>query len=255
MPSPPFRTALVTGASSGLGRGLALSLARKGCELVLVARREALLQELAGEVEAAGGCAHVRPLDCGDAEAVVQCVREADAELGGLELVVANAGIGRARPASKLEPEEVVDVLRVNTLGACATLIAAVQPMLARGGGTLVAMSSQASRRGLPAAGSYSASKAALSTFCETLRIDLAHKGIRVVDVRPGFVRTAMTEGNQHPMPCMWELDRATEYILRGIERGTPVLSFPWQMTLTMGLGRLLPEWLWRALARRALSG
>ena len=165
----------------------------------------------------------------------------------------ANAGVGLADPAGRMSTEDVSETLRVNALGACATLHAAVGPMLERGGGTLVGLSSLASRRGMPGAGSYCASKAALSTYCETLRIDLAHKGVRVVDVRPGYVHTAMTAGAPHPLPFVWELDRAVEHILRGIEKGRAIVAFPWPVVGLLGFGRLLPERLWRALARRLL--
>ena len=197
----------------------------------------------------------VQPLDVSDRAAVGEAVARWDRDTGGLDLVLANAGLGRACPAHKLEPDEALELLEVNVIGACATLLAAVGPMVARGRGTLVGMSSLAGMRGLPAAGTYSASKAALSAFLETLRIDLARKGLSVVDIRPGFVKTAMTADNAFPMPFLMELDEAADRCLAGIDRGKAVVAFPWPMYAAMVLARGMPGALWRWLASRQSPG
>ena len=191
------RSILITGASSGIGRALALEYARGGASVALSARRADELEAAAADVRAAGGRALVLPLDVTDAEAVGDAVRRADRDLGGLEMVVANAGRGDWRHGSQLRWEDVQAVLDVNVRGAMATLLAAVPAFLARQGGHLVAVTSLAGRRGLPMSAAYSASKAAMTVFLESLRIDLAAAGIRVTDVQPGFVVTPMTEGSR----------------------------------------------------------
>jgi short-subunit dehydrogenase len=123
--------------------------------------------------------------------------------------------------------------------------------MLARGRGTLAGVSSLAGARGMPASGSYSASKAALSTFLETVSVDLAGSGVRVVDLRPGFVQTPMTADNRFAMPFLLEVDDAARRCVRALERGRSVHAFPLPMALGVGLARFLPPRLWRRFARR----
>ena len=247
-----FAKALITGASSGLGRAIALELARRGTRtFVLIARREDLLSSLAAELRDLGTGARTIVLDVAQTDDVIRIVREEDAACGGFDLVLANAGIGLARPMPELEWDDLKRVLDVNTQGAIATLFAALSPMLVRNRGTLAGMSSQASQRGLPGSGSYSASKAALSTWLETLRLDLAESNVRVVDIRPGFVKTPMTEGAQHPQPFLVELEPAARRCVDDLERGRPVSTFPWPMAVLIWIARRMPDGLFGVIARR----
>jgi len=247
---PRFRTAYITGASSGLGAEIARRLAAGGTRVVLAARREHLLERLAAELRAAGGAADVAPVDVADGEAAHAEVARWDRELGGLDLVLANAGVGEAHPAQELAWPEVERVLRINALGACATLMGGLGCMLPRNGGTLSAVSSLAAYRGFPTSGAYSASKACVSTFLETLQADLRGTGIRVVDVRPGFVRTPMTAANDLPMPFLMDVGPAAQIIVRALERGRPLCAFPLPMWLATGLAQALPNAVWRGVAR-----
>jgi len=254
LPVAVFRTAFVTGASSGIGRQVAARLAAGGTRVVLAARRADLLAEAAAGIRRAGGAADVCPLDVAEPDRVEHAVRDWDERTGGLDLVLANAGVGSTRPAAALSVAEVTALLAVNVTGACATLTAAVGPMVARGRGTLAAVTSLAGVRGMPLSGAYSASKAALSTYLETLRIELEPRGLRVVDVRPGFVETAMTAGNRFPMPFLLELDDAARRAVRALERGRAVAAFPWQLALPLRVAASSPPRVWQRLARR-LSG
>lgn len=247
---PRFRTAYVTGASSGLGAEVARRLAAGGTRVVLAARRAHLLEELAAELRAAGGAADVAPLDVADADAARAEVARWDRDLGGLDLVLANAGVGDAQPAAELAWSDVERVLRINALGACATLVGGLHCMLSRGRGTLGAVSSLAAYRGFPTSGAYSASKACLSTFLETLQADLRRTRIRVVDVRPGYVRTPMTaDGDERRMPFLMDVGPAAERIVRALERGQPLCAFPLPMWLACGLAQALPNRVWRGIA------
>lgn len=248
---PIFENALVTGASSGLGRAIALELGARGTRVWLAARREPELAELAREIEARGGRARVQPLDVRDPERLIEGVRAIECASGGLDLVLANAGVGRAAHASELELGAQLELIDVNVRGAIATLLAALPPMLQRGRGTLAGVSSLAGRRAMPGSGSYSASKAALSGFLETMRIDLGPCGLAVVDIRPGFVRTPMTAANRFTMPFLWEVERAARVSVDALERGRAVCAFPWQMRWLTSFARALPDPLWCALARR----
>jgi NADP-dependent 3-hydroxy acid dehydrogenase YdfG len=251
----PPQSILITGASSGIGRALALEYARGGAALALCARRVPELDSLSAEIHALGGRAIAIPLDVRDTQAVSDAVRRADRELGSLEMVIANAGRGSTQHGSRLDWEQVADVLDVNIRGAFATLVAAIPIFLAHGRGHLVGVSSLAGRRALPRSAAYSASKSALSTFLESLRIDLAPSGVRVTDVRPGFVDTPMALGSSHPRPLQWPVEKAARYIARRLERTPAVIAFPWPLVLATSIARLLPARIYDRLIRLAERG
>ncbi|OQB15836.1 MAG: putative oxidoreductase [Deltaproteobacteria bacterium ADurb.Bin207] len=246
-----YNNAFITGASSGLGLALSKRLSRQGTRVILAARRESELRSAAESIRADGGQAQVCVLDVSQPEAVFESIRWWDQQTGGFDLVIANAGVGRTKAAYRLDWKDVSAVLQVNVMGAFATLFAGMECMLKRKRGTLVGISSLAGMRGLPKTGAYSASKAALGTFLETLRADLASQGIRVVDVRPGFIDTAMTKGNRFKMPFLLDVERAAEMTLQGIHRGMPVVSYPWPVASTMYLARSIPDLAWGVIARR----
>ncbi|MEJ7733133.1 MAG: SDR family NAD(P)-dependent oxidoreductase [Polyangiaceae bacterium] len=190
MKALPWRTALITGASSGIGRGLAERLAAGGVHVVLAARREALLAEVAAGITARGGKARAEVLDVSDTEKTVAVVRAVDAELEGLDLVVANAGVGAPQAAEgqtvSFEWENLAGAFHTNFCGAAATLTAALPRMVARGRGHLVAIGSLASFGALPDAAAYCAPKAGLAMLLECLRLDLRGTGVKVTSVHGG---------------------------------------------------------------------
>jgi short-subunit dehydrogenase len=235
------RSLLVTGASSGIGRALALEYARGGAHLALCARRAPELDALATQVRTLGGAAICIPLDVCDSDAVEEAVRRADRDLGGLDMVIANAGRGGSQHSSRLTWKDVAAIVDVNIRGALATLVAAIPIFLAHQRGHLVGISSLAGVRALPMSAAYSASKAALSTFIESLRIDLAPAGIGVTDVQPGFVATPMIASSTHPTPFRWPADKAARHIARRLERVPAVIAFPWPLVLATRVARLLP--------------
>jgi short-subunit dehydrogenase len=249
----PFATALVTGASSGIGRALALELGRRGVAVALAARRRPELETLAAEIERVGTRAVVLPADLAEPAEGLAVVAAAEAALGRLDLVIANAGVGGNAPVAEQAWNDIERMVRVNVLGALAVVRAALPAMLARSSGAIAGISSLASFRGLPRAAAYSASKAALSTFLESARVECHGRGVSVTDVHPGYVRSEMTAGRGRRMPFLMDADRAARLILRAIVRRRAVYSFPWQMALLLGGVRMLPPWLFdRLLAGRA---
>jgi len=247
-----YRHAIITGASSGIGRALALRLATRGVRLTIASRRIAELKVLAAEIEGVGGHAEICQLDVSDPDVTQRTIREIDQRVGGVDLVIANAGVSaRHRPAD-LSWERCKNVINTNVCGGVATLVALVPQMVERGSGHLVGVSSLAQYRGLPRAAAYCASKAFLSTFLEGLRIDLSGTGVTVTDIRPGFVKTAMTATNQHPMPFLMELPPAVDLIENAILKKKSVLTFPWQLATVMRTARLLPNTVYDPAVRRA---
>ncbi len=248
------RSVFITGASSGLGRGLALHYARAGATVHAAARRQARLEALAAEVARAEAPGRIVPveLDVTDAAAQAAAIARAEEEAGGaLDLVVANAGVGEPTPATRMEWRTVKRVLDVNVSAACVTLAAALPAMVARGEGTLVAVSSLAAFRGFPGSAAYCASKAALHAFMESLRVDLRGSGVRALTVYPGFVKTELTAKNRFFMPFLMELDDAVRIMAKGIARGDPVVLFPAPMSAAARALAMLPRFLYEPLAAR----
>ncbi len=251
MAEQKYGTALVTGASSGLGRGLALWFAKRGTRVFAAARRLDHLQSLAEEARAAGGTVEPVEMDVSRPDETMARIQQLDADCGGLDLVVANAGVGLDTNGRRFDWERAKKVLEVNVTGAAATLSAVLPKMVERKRGHLVGVSSLAAFRGLPKNAAYSGSKAFLAIFMESLRVDLQGTGVRVTCIHPGFVKSAMTAPNRHPMPFLLETEDGAERMARAITRGVPVYTFPWQMAAVMRLVSALPDFLYLPLARR----
>ncbi len=245
-----YENVFITGASSGIGAGLAEKLVARGARVYAAARRMDRLEELSAATADSPGELIPVQLDVNDTGAVIEAIRGADEETDGLDLVIANAGVGRIRNGRKLTWEDVSPVLQTNVLGASATLTAALPAMIERGRGQLVAISSLAGLRGLPRNAAYSASKAALSTFLESLRVDLNGTGIYVTCVHPGFIKTPMTEDNKSYMPLLMEEDAAVSKIMKGIDRRKTVVEFPWLLAKLVRFLRFLPDRAYDFVAR-----
>lgn len=249
------RTVFITGASSGLGRGLADHYATAGATVYAVARRQDRLEALRGELEASRARGRIVPiaLDVCDSDALAAAIADSEKDAGGaLDLVIANAGIAEHSDARKIDWRAVRRVMDVNVTSACVTIAAALPAMVERGSGTVAAMSSMAAFRGLPGNAAYSGSKAALYTFMESLRVDLHGTGVRAVSIHPGFVKTELTARNRFPMPFLMELDDAVACMARGLERGDAVIAFPRPMVALMRAVEWIPEFAWERFAGRA---
>lgn len=251
MAEQSYKTALITGASSGLGRGLALWLARRGTKVYAAARRKELLEALAQEAQAAGLSVEPVEMDVANAEATRERIAAVDSACGGLDLVVANAGVAGETRAQRFKWELARQIIDVNVTGAVATLSAVLPQMVERDRGHLVGVSSLAGYRGLSRNAAYSASKAFLSTFLESLRVDLRGTGVRVTCINPGFIKTDMTAKNKHPMPFLLEAEDAVERMGHAIVRGDTVYSFPWQLSAPLRLVKVMPDALFDPLMRK----
>lgn len=241
---------MITGASSGIGRGLAISAARRGASVGLIARRASVLDEVMSEIESSGGKGVAVAADVQDSDGLRAAAERVANELGPIDTLIANAGLGTTTHASKLEPSEVANVFQVNVLGAANSVAAVLPEMISRGSGHLVAISSLAAYRGLPKSAAYCASKAALSSLFESLRIDLMHSGVAVTTIHPGFIKTELTAGRGR-MPYLMELDYAVEKIIRAIERGKRSYAFPWQLATIVRAGLVMPAAMYDWIAAR----
>ncbi|MEX1367725.1 MAG: SDR family NAD(P)-dependent oxidoreductase, partial [Nannocystaceae bacterium] len=215
------------------------------------ARREDALQQVAEAIAADGGQATVHPIDVSDPEATVDAIAAIDADVGGLDLVVANAGVAQGKWSGKLTWDDCRSTIDVNVTGATATLVAALPAMVQRKRGHLVGISSIASYRGLPKFAAYSASKAYLSHFLEGLRVDLRSTGVAVTDIRPGYVRTPMNEGTGS-LPFSVTAEDAAQRIWKAIAGRRAVLTFPLPMATAAHTMSAVPNVLYdRIVGRR----
>jgi len=237
------QVAVITGASSGIGWALAKALAAEGCKVGLVARRREQLAALAQEIEQAGGAAAYAPADVAEREPTLAAIRAVAEQLGPVDLLVANAGVGAPTRLEPLNVHDVEKMFRVNVLGVVYAIEAVLPAMLARGRGHLAAVSSMAAYKGLPGESGYTASKAAVNNYLEGLRIQLRGRNIAVTTICPGFVKTPMTDVNEFKMPFLLTADDAARRIVRALRRRKKVFNFPWQMALLMKLTAWLPDW------------
>lgn len=247
------KTVFLTGASSGIGEGLAVALARRGAVIGLVARRREMLEELAARCESAGGTARVFVADVTDAMAIGDAARSFRKEFGRIDILIANAGIGgNDEKTRSYDPESVKKVIDINLLGAVNSIHAVVPDMIERGSGHLVAISSLAGFRGLPKSAAYSASKAGMTTFFESVRLDVADRGIAVTIIQPGFIRTPLTSSRANKMPFLMELDDAIPHFINAIGKRKRFAAFPWQLATVVRAGKFMPSWLYDRIAGRA---
>src|ERR1044072_3344398 len=217
---------LITGASSGIGRGLALELARRGARVGLLARRREILEEVVKGIAAAAGRAIALPADVTQPEAVRAAVAELRRAFGRIDLLVANAGISINTFVPDLCEKAIADLINVNVIGVVNSVSAVLGEMVAQKSGHLVVNSSLAAYRGLPKSAAYCASKAAISSFFEALRIDLKGSGVDVTIIHPGFVRTQMIRSIART-PYLMEVDHAVRKIVRAIEKRKKGYAFP----------------------------
>jgi short-subunit dehydrogenase len=239
----------ITGASSGLGEGLALHYATPGAVIGLCARRAPLLAELSQAIAARGARAHVHAVDVSDTAAMQQAADRFAAEAGGVDLVIANAGIGIAHATLAGKSEPIARLMRVNVIGVTNTVVPFVPLMLQQGSGTLVAVSSMAGHRGLPGRAAYSASKAAVITFMDALRLDLHGTPVHAMTLCPGFVHTPLTASLAGKLPFAISRDEAVTQMERAIARREHTFTFPWQMRLLSRILKIAPEGLLRKLS------
>jgi short-subunit dehydrogenase len=242
----------LTGASSGIGEALAIELAKKGAILGLLARREDLLNEIAAKCEQAGGKARVFACDVVDEKGVHAAAESLRSEFGKIDVMIANAGIGGSGHAKNLKTADVKRVIDINLIGAVNAITAVLPDMLEKKSGQLVAVSSLAGFRGLPFSASYSASKAAMTNFFESVRLDVQNQGVSVTIIQPGFIRTPLTGGRPNQMPFLMELDDAIPYFINAIERRKKFAAFPWQLAAFVRLARIFPASIYDKIAGRA---
>ena len=242
----------VTGASSGIGRALALKLARQGFRVAVTARNLESLLSLQTEARDSGGAIIVLDGDvthAGDMERVVNAI---EYEHGGLQAAILNAGVYIPVRGGDLKVEDFEKTFAVNLSGVVHCLVPAVRAMKARKQGRILLVSSVTGYGGLPTSAAYGATKAALINMAESLKFDLDPLGIDLQVVNPGFVETPATAQNAFEMPALVSADVAARRIIEGMAAGGFEITFPRRFTYVLKLLRLLPYALYFPLVRKA---
>jgi short-subunit dehydrogenase len=241
------RTILITGASSGIGEALAEAYAGPGVTLVLTGRDRERLDAVAARCAERGAAVRAATVDVADRAAMADWLALVDRETP-VDLCIANAGISGGTGRRGESEEQARRILAVNVDGVLNTIHPLIGPMRERGKGQLALVSSLAGLRGYPGAPAYCASKAAVKSYGESLRLDLRPAGIEVSVICPGFVKSRITDRNRFPMPFLMDANRAASIIRRGLERNRGRIAFPLPTYLMAWMVAMLPAALADAL-------
>jgi short-subunit dehydrogenase len=252
------RTALVTGAASGIGRAIALRLGHEGARVGLIDRNEDGLKEVRTELDDLGARSASAAADVRSRAEVHTAGAALADQLGPVELLFPCAGVCGFEVVDDLKVPQVERIVQVNFLGVVYAIEAVLPGMLERRAGRIVAMASMTAVRGIPFEASYGASKAALVTYLESLRPSLRRRGVIVTLAYPGFVQTPlldglMREGMSRP-PGVIDANTTARKILRAARRGRRTVSFPLGLTALVSVGRMLPGFLYDRVMTRMAS-
>jgi NAD(P)-dependent dehydrogenase (short-subunit alcohol dehydrogenase family) len=245
------KVVLIVGASSGIGRVLALRFAAEGALVVATARRRERLEALAVEITARGGRSSMHAADAQDGAAAEGVVQACVAEHGRIDLLVLNAGGAPAIDMRRMRSAEVLAYMRSNYDVAVNYLFPVLQQMRRQRDGLVAVTNSLAGLLGVPMQGPYSAAKGALRLLIDTCRIEFGSFGIRFVSIYPGFIATEATAHDGMPAPLEQSEEQAVDHVMRAIRRECMDYAFPWPMAALVKLSQLLPKrWVVRILRR-----
>ncbi|MEJ5989349.1 SDR family oxidoreductase [Ramlibacter sp. PS3R-8] len=246
------RLVFITGASSGIGQALAWRYHQAGWRLALSARRAADITQWAQAQGIPAERFRVYGADVAQTDSIVAAGRACIDAQGVPDVVIANAGISVGVDTGMREDLDVIArIYATNNVGLAATFHPFIDAMVRRGSGTLVGIASVAGIRGLPGHAAYCSSKAAVISYCESLRGEMRSHGVRVVTIAPGYVDTPLTQRNRYGMPFLMKAPRFADAAFRTIAAGRSYRVIPWQMGIVAKLLRVLPD----ALFDKAMAG
>ena len=249
---PEDGVAWITGASTGIGRQVAMDLASQGYTVAATARDQKGLDSLAAEAAATGRRIVPFLCDVTDEKNMDRTIAQIESELGSIVLAVFNAGTYSPTHGERLETSNFVNTFRVNVFGVVFGLVPVADRMRDRGFGQVVLVGSVTSYFGLPSAAAYGATKAALNSMAQSLKYDFDKLNIRIHVVNPGFVDTPLTAKNKFNMPGLMPVDKASQRMVDGIAHGGFEITFPRRLAWVLKAGTFLPQMLYHRLIRRA---
>lgn len=244
------KVVLITGASSGIGEAMAKKFAEEGALLALTARRKEVLDKFIKNLEVKTRAASYK-CDVTNIDEIKSVYRQVKIDFGKVDIAVLNSGVSFRSSIKEFSSEKAKLIFETNVLGIINFVEVLLPDFMNERNGVIVGVSSLADSRGFPKSGFYCASKAAATIFLESLRIELKPYNVKVITVRPGFVKTPMTDKNEFFMPFLMEPDKAAEIIVKGIKKGKKRIQFPLAISLAVRFLRIIPDSLFEYLASR----
>jgi len=245
-----FKNVLIIGTSVGIGKALALEYANTGHNLVLLSRNLEAIKELAVVIVSKGVKCFYQQCDVSVYEQVRDGISFAQKSLGTIDLAIINAGIGSPEWMSGFRSSELKRIYNTNVFGIAHSLEFLIPIMKLQGYGKIAGVSSLADVRGYSGSSAYASSKAAASRLLETARVELKLHNINVITVKPGFVKTAMTDKNEFTMPFIMPAEKAARIIRKGIDKNKSVVQFPFPIAAASWIIKNMPNWLYDRLIR-----
>jgi short-subunit dehydrogenase len=242
--------AFITGASSGIGKELAIEMAKRGYNLSLAARRQDVIEELAESLTVSDTKVLTSRCDVSNQDDVRSAISNTISRFGRIDLAILSAGIGGETDPMRWQSKTLETIVETNLFGVAYCLEELIPIMRSQGEGSIGVLSSLAADRGIPTSAAYCASKAAVSSLCEGLRGTLRKNGIRLMTIEPGYVRTPMTARFKR-MPLVMEADAAARLIANRMERGNRVIRFPFLASLFMKVMKMMPNSIFDAVTAK----
>ena len=245
------KVVILTGASSGIGYSIAKLLPKENCSLAIIARKKVILDNLINEMKFEKVKAY--RCDVGVHEEVRNTFDKIKKDFGKIDIAILNAGVSERTDISKYSSITAKKIFDVNTLGLINCIEQLLPDFMQKKEGMIVGISSLSDSRGFPRNGFYSASKSAASLLLESLRIELKPYNIKVITVKPGFIKTPMTDKNEFHMPFLMDVDKSARIILRGIRKEKKIIQFPFPIVAGAKLLKLMPDFLFDYLMSKKL--
>lgn len=244
------KTILVTGASSGIGKAIAEKLLRINCNLILTSRRNEVIESWVNKFENKIANFLILKNDVTKKSNVAEVYSKINEKFEKIDVAILNSGIGKSVTPQTFNSQIAEDIINTNFMGVVYWVEQLIPDMMKNKSGIIAPISSLADNRGYSGSGFYCASKAALSIFAEGLAIDLAKYGIKVITIKPGFVKTPMTDQNKFKMPFMISSKKAGEKIIAGIKKEKNIIKFPLPTVLGAEFIGMLPNWIYRLISK-----
>jgi short-subunit dehydrogenase len=251
---PENKVFFITGASSGIGREISILLSKEKCSLALLARRTELLNQLSEQLSGAQAEVKTYTCDVTDKNAVESVINKVKEHFGRIDVAILNSGVGYKASAEDIDTEKAKAVFDVNLFGIINCLEILVPYFIKAKSGMIAGVTSLADSRGWPGSGFYVASKAAGSKLLESLRVGLKKYNIKVITIKPGFVKTELTAKNKFMMPFIMDADKAAKIIVNGLKKEKKIIQFPLPTVLGAKLTRIVPDFLINYFATKESS-